>query len=88
MQAAQVVDRSRAMAVVLGSAVGDALGAPFEFRPALSYSARFPEPVLTGTAEMVGGGGYGWAPGEFTDDTAMAIVQAESLLECGGIDGA
>jgi ADP-ribosyl-[dinitrogen reductase] hydrolase len=37
---------------------------------------------------MAGGGMLGWAPGEFTDDTAMAIVQAESLLRCRGIDGA
>ena len=35
----------RALGAVLGSAVGDALGAPFEFGPAGQYSARFREPV-------------------------------------------
>ena len=82
------VFRQRAFGAVLGSAVGDALGAPFEFGPAGRYSARFPTPVIGGIGEMVGGGGFGWAPGEFTDDTQMAIVQAESLLDRGGVDGA
>jgi ADP-ribosylglycohydrolase len=35
---------------------------------------------------MVGGGGYRWAPGQFTDDTEMAVIVAESLLACGGLD--
>ena len=82
------IDRQRAVGAVLGSAVGDALGAPFEFGPPGQYSARFPEPVFGGVGEMVGGGSFGWAPGEFTDDTQMAIVQAESILSRGGIDGA
>lgn len=51
---------------LLGTAAGDALGAPYEFQP-----ARGPElPV-----EMVGGGP--WEPGEWTDDTDMAIAIAE-----------
>jgi ADP-ribosyl-[dinitrogen reductase] hydrolase len=78
----------RALGAVIGSAVGDALGAPFEFKPAGRYTQRFPEPVVGGIGEMVGGGTFGWAPGEFTDDTQMAIVQAESVLACGGVDGA
>jgi ADP-ribosyl-[dinitrogen reductase] hydrolase len=82
------IDTQRAIGAVLGSAVGDALGAPFEFGPPGQYSARFPEPVLGGIGEMVGGGGFGWAPGEFTDDTQMAIVQAESILAHEGVAGA
>ena len=81
------IDVQRALGAVIGSAVGDALGAPFEFGPAGPYSATFPEPVLGGIGEMTGGGGFGWAPAEFTDDTQMAIVQAESLLDRGGVDG-
>jgi ADP-ribosyl-[dinitrogen reductase] hydrolase len=80
--------RQRALGAVIGSAVGDALGAPFEFGPAGAYRARFPERVVGGTGEMVGGGPFGWAPGEFTDDTQMAIAQAESLLARGGVDTA
>jgi ADP-ribosyl-[dinitrogen reductase] hydrolase len=80
--------RQRAIGAVIGSAVGDALGAPFEFGPPGQFSERFPQPVIGGIGEMIGGGGYGWAPGEFTDDTQMAIVQAESLLARDGVDGA
>ncbi|MFI6547580.1 ADP-ribosylglycohydrolase family protein [Streptomyces prunicolor] len=69
----------RALGAVLGSAVGDALGAPFEFGPEGAFSARFPVPDHGG--EMCGGGG--WDPGEATDDTQMAVLVAESLLECG-----
>src|SRR5260370_40561129 len=67
---------------VVGAAVGDALGAPFEFGPAGAFSARFPAPGSTG--EMCGGGG--WEPGEATDDTQMAVLVAESLLQRGGLD--
>lgn len=82
------IDVRRAIGAVVGSAVGDALGAPFEFGPAGRYSECFPEPVLTGDGEMVGGGSFRWSAGAFTDDTQMAILQAESLIECGGFDGA
>lgn len=72
----------RAAGAVVGSAVGDALGAPFEFGPPGAFSARFPVPGAGG--EMCGGGG--WDPGEATDDTQMAVLVAESLLERGGLD--
>ncbi|SDP01511.1 ADP-ribosylglycohydrolase family protein [Actinacidiphila guanduensis] len=72
----------RATGAVVGSAVGDALGAPFEFGPEGAFSARFPRPGSGG--EMCGGGG--WAPGEATDDTQMAVHVGESLLERGGLD--
>lgn len=79
--AAGRVDRpDRVAGAVVGSAVGDALGAPFEFGPAGVYTARFPDGVGT----MCGGGG--WDPGEATDDTQMAVLVAESLLERGGLD--
>lgn len=56
----------RVEGVLLGTAAGDALGAPYEFQP-----PRGPElPV-----EMAGGGP--WEPGEWTDDTSMAIAIAE-----------
>ena len=45
----------RALGCVLGSAIGDALGAPFEFGPARAYSQRFPTPVLGGRGETIGG---------------------------------
>ncbi len=54
----------RAAGVLLGAAAGDALGAPHEFGPRLPDDA----PVA-----MTGGGALGWDPGEWTDDTAMAV---------------
>ena len=68
------------LGAVVGSAVGDALGAPFEFGPAGAFTARFPD----GVGELCGGGG--WEPGEATDDTQMAVLIGESLLGCGGLD--
>ncbi|MGW5420995.1 ADP-ribosylglycohydrolase family protein [Streptomyces sp. NPDC003943] len=70
----------RAVGAVLGSAVGDALGAPFEFGLPGVFRERFPD----GVGEMCGGGG--WDPGEATDDTQMAVLVADSLLERGGLD--
>ncbi|WP_199255640.1 ADP-ribosylglycohydrolase family protein [Mycolicibacterium mengxianglii] len=52
--------------VLLGTAVGDALGAPYEFGP-----PRGPE------LDVVMAGGGPWEPGEWTDDTAMALAIAE-----------
>jgi ADP-ribosylglycohydrolase len=58
----------RACGVLLATAAGDALGAPYEFGP-----PRGPKLQVA----MVGGGSFGWEPGEWTDDTSMAIVIAE-----------
>ncbi|MFC5185780.1 ADP-ribosylglycohydrolase family protein [Actinomadura harenae] len=70
----------RAIGAVVGSALGDALGAPYEFGPASAFSLRFP----TGPGDMRAGGG--WDLGEATDDTQMAVLVAESLLDHGGLD--
>jgi ADP-ribosylglycohydrolase len=66
----------------VGSAVGDALGAPYEFSREGTFRAQFPDAAASG--EMCGGGG--WNSGEATDDTQMAVHVAESLLEQGGLD--
>ena len=75
--------KQSALGALVGAAVGDALGAPFEFKPAGSYSNVFPNPLVGGSGEMTGGGSFNWAPGEFTDDTQMALALAESLIACG-----
>ena len=77
---------ARTVGCVVGAAVGDALGAPFEFRPRGTFRREFPVPALVGTGEMVGGGAFGWAPGEFTDDTQMALALAASLRDRAGYD--
>ena len=78
----------RVAGALVGSAVGDALGAPFEFGPPGQFSARFPEPARGTHTEMCGGGSLGWEPGEFTDDTQMGLLVATSLIERGGLDEA
>lgn len=65
----------RVRGVLIGLAAGDALGAPYEFG-----SARGPELPI----EMSGGGGLNWEPGEWTDDTSMAIVIARVAAD--GLD--
>ena len=80
----QPMHRSHRVAgALVGSAVGDALGAPFEFGPPGRFSARFPSPARGAHTEMCGGGSLGWEPGEFTDDTQMALLVATSLVERG-----
>src|SRR5260221_2535002 len=74
------LDRSpldRSLGALLGLAVGDALGASVEGRERDSY-ARL--------ADFAAGGTHGLGAGEWTDDTAMAICLAESLLARGGLD--
>ncbi|MGZ6883044.1 MAG: ADP-ribosylglycohydrolase family protein, partial [Nocardioidaceae bacterium] len=78
----------RVAGALVGSAVGDALGAPFEFGPPGRFSARFPTPARGVHTEMCGGGSLGWEPGEFTDDTQMGLLVAESLAERGALDEA
>lgn len=68
-QAAQPVSTDRAAGVPLGLAAGDALGAGYEFGDPLPDDAQI---------GMIGGGGFGWAPGEWTDDTAMAVPIAQA----------
>ena len=67
----------RAKGALVGLALGDALGTTLEF------SARDTRPPVT---DIVGGGPFGLAAGEWTDDTSMALSLAESLLEQGRLD--
>ncbi len=83
---AATVARDRVVGVLLGAAVGDALGAPFEFAPAGTFSARLPDRRTDGAGDMIGGGAFDWEPGEFTDDTQMGLALAGSLLARDGYD--
>jgi ADP-ribosyl-[dinitrogen reductase] hydrolase len=70
-----VIERFRGC--LLGLAAGDALGTTLEFKPPGSF-----DPIL----DLNGGGPFGLAAGEWTDDTSMALCLAESLIESGGFD--
>ncbi|CRM14110.1 ADP-ribosyl-[dinitrogen reductase] glycohydrolase [Pseudomonas sp. 28 E 9] len=72
-----LLDRYRGS--LLGLACGDAVGTTVEFMPRGTFS-----PVT----DMVGGGPFNLQPGQWTDDTSMALCLAESLLRKGGFDAA
>jgi ADP-ribosyl-[dinitrogen reductase] hydrolase len=62
---------------LLGLAAGDAVGTTVEF----CHRGTF-EPLI----DMVGGGPFRLAPGQWTDDTSMALCLATSLVERGEFD--
>lgn len=70
-------DLDAAKGMLLGLAVGDAVGTTLEF------AARDSRPPVEG---MEGGGPFGLEPGVWTDDTSMALCLGESLLERRGWD--
>ncbi len=71
----ELINRYRG--ALLGLAAGDALGTTLEFRAPGSFES---------ITDMVGGGPFGLAPGQWTDDTSMALCLAESIIERRGFD--
>lgn len=69
--------QSRAIASLLGLAIGDALGAPVEFKEPGEF-----EPVTTYRHSYV----WNIPPGYWTDDTSMALCLAESILARNTVD--
>ena len=69
--------RERYRGALLGLAAGDAVGTALEFRPPGSF-----EPM----EDMVGGGPFDLEPGQWTDDTSMALCLAASLVHCREFD--
>lgn len=64
--------RDRMRGALVGLAVGDAVGTTVEFQ------ARGSFPPVT---DMTGGGPFSLQPGQWTDDTSLALCLAESLIE-------
>ncbi|CAM3996180.1 ADP-ribosylglycohydrolase family protein [Cohnella lubricantis] len=71
------LNRERFLGSLTGLAIGDALGTTVEFTTPGGF-----QPVQ----DMVGGGVFQLNPGEWTDDTSMALCLAESLIETNGFD--
>jgi len=69
----------RAVGALLGLAAGDAVGTTLEFKSPGSFA-----PI----DDMVGGGPFALRPGQWTDDTSMALCLAESILDRSGLDPA
>lgn len=74
-----MTSRDRATGALVGLAVGDAVGTTLEFASPGSF---------TPIDDMVGGGPFGLEPGQWTDDTSMAMCLAESILDVGDLDPA
>ncbi|PKH37847.1 ADP-ribosylglycohydrolase [Nocardioides alpinus] len=74
---AAVLDRVEG--VLLGAACGDALGVPYEFGSAPLGASEAPR--------MIGGGLGPYDPGEWSDDTQMAVVIARVAAARGLTDG-
>ena len=73
----EITTRDRFRGCLLGLAAGDALGTTLEFRKPGTF-----EPIN----DMIGCGPFGLKPGQWTDDTSMALCLATSLIECDGFD--
>lgn len=67
------MNRDKAIGMLVGLAVGDALGAFLEFK-----KPRTPKNYIT---KYKKGGTHDVSIGEWTDDTSMALAMAKSLLE-------
>jgi ADP-ribosylglycohydrolase len=77
MSGLEINPLERYRGTLLGLAVGDAVGTTLEFKPPGSFAQ---------IEDMVGGGPFHLAPGQWTDDTSMALCLAESLIEQQGFD--
>lgn len=69
--------RERFLGALAGLAVGDAVAVATQYR----RPGKF-----THVGDMLGGGPFDLPRGGWSDDTAMALCLAESLLECEGFD--
>ena len=70
---------SRIIGGVLGLAVGDALGLPWEFMERSEVEARF-------RGVMVGGGSWDRPPGTWSDDTGQTLALIDAIARGGGIE--
>ncbi|MGL6297792.1 MAG: ADP-ribosylglycohydrolase family protein [Methanobacteriaceae archaeon] len=68
---------NRARGSLIGLAIGDALGAPLEFKEPNTF-----EPIT----DMISGGVHDLDIGQWTDDTSMALCLAESLIKTQGFN--
>lgn len=69
--------RDRFLGALLGLAIGDAVAAPTQYRRPGTFA-----PV----GDLIGGGPFALPRGGWSDDTAMALCLADSLLATNGFD--
>ncbi|KAJ5179326.1 hypothetical protein N7492_002536 [Penicillium capsulatum] len=76
---------SRTRGALLALHAGDALGAPFEFKPHTLIRSRHPGGNPAFPRTLTGGGFLAWAPGAATDDTdltrAVLLAYRDAILD-------
>ena len=73
----EISTRDRLCGCLLGLAAGDALGTTLELKPPGIF-----DPI----DDMIGGGPFPLEPGQWTDDTSMALCLTTSMIERDGFD--
>lgn len=66
---------------LLGVHVGDSLGATAEFKSRALAATLYPGSV--DEVDIVGGGAFGWRPGDATDDTDLTLAVNDAYLTLG-----
>jgi ADP-ribosyl-[dinitrogen reductase] hydrolase len=70
--------KDRFLGCLLGCAVGDALGAPYEGLWPRSIPDK--ATLLAGFAEF-----EGYPPGQYTDDTLLSVATVQAILKAGAV---
>ena len=73
------MDKDSVLGMIVGCAVGDALGAPYDFMSREDVT-------FTSECDMISGGTHDGDVGEWTDDTALMLAAAEAYIEKGSFD--
>ena len=73
------MNKDSVLGMIVGCAVGDALGAPYDFM-------RREDVTFTSESDMISGGTHDVDVGEWTDDTALMLAAAEAYIEKGKFD--
>lgn len=72
--------KDKFLGAIMGTAVGDALGAPYEGQPRSQLYMQ--NEVGDAYAPL-----QGYPLGQYTDDTQMTLAIAESIIDCDKVDG-
>ena len=74
----------RAIGCLFGQVIGDALGTRYEFKSAKKCQKRMAKDLDEKKhLPILGGGPFGLKPGQFTDDTELAVAMIHSIFRCG-----
>jgi ADP-ribosyl-[dinitrogen reductase] hydrolase len=83
LEASPVLPSDRYVGCLVGLALGDALGAPLEFLSREQIAATWGE-----VRDLLGGGWLNVDPGEYTEDTQLAVALGSSIAALGRVDPA